>query len=82
GEQVHEKGDDLDVEVDAEDGDGAESGTLAFIGLNGQVTMEIGGSKLRGFFSDDGSIAVLRMTTSDLAEGGEAGVGMIILIRE
>ena len=55
---------------------------MTFTGNNGAATLDIEGTVISGFFSDDGSMGVFRFASSELGDdSGRAQIGMIVLIK-
>ncbi len=83
-DRVVSKDNDLTGEVVDESESGLEeTGSVTFTGTNGAVTLDVDGSKLRGYFNADGSLCVLRLADSDLGEDGDGALmGIVILIEQ
>jgi len=71
-------GDGLQSETE----DAGGEATYAFTGTDGRVTITFDDATLEGFMNADGSVGALRLYSSDIAEGGEASLGMVILIEQ
>jgi len=76
--RANDLGDALESDTEVIDLDG----TFSFTGSNGRITMDIDGTKLNGFMNADGSVGALRLHNSEIAELGEASLGMVILIEQ
>ena len=76
------RGNDLGDGVESGTDNVSETGTYSFTGSNGRVSIVIDGTKLEGWMNADGSVGALSLHNSNIDVGGDASLGLVILVEQ